>query len=111
MTTKDASVEDVSDDFRAIIRTKANESGKTISQLIHFTFDRRAVEEDGAKLLSFSAFELGVRSLQTNFSRSDIEEIFEECGVDDRKKISVDALVITLSSIFFINNVTILVFK
>eukprot|EP01041_Mallomonas_annulata_P011754 gene11754-24650_t len=93
MAGKPTSLEEVSDEFRAAVRLSANEAGKSVKQFLHGVFGPRAIVEGNAKLLSFAAFETGVKSLRKKFNKSDVEDIFEECDMDGNKRISVDALV------------------
>ena len=83
------------DDFITIIRTAANDAGKTIPVYLHSLLDGSTVASDNAKVLPYDAFESAVgylKNMKKKVSKTELKDIFDECNAAGGAGITVDSL-------------------
>jgi Ca2+-binding EF-hand superfamily protein len=83
------------DQFRAIIRSSANDASKTIPTFLSGLFEFVKAPEGSTGMLTFDDFEKGIctiRDIRRNIKRTELAEIFEECDENAILKISLDEL-------------------
>lgn len=99
MATIKSNLDEMVDEFRAVIRAAAAETSQTIVAFLHTTLDDLLIdgtqENAGKKVLTFDVFENGmyrVKSMRQRITRSDLEEIFEECDEHARSSFTIEEL-------------------
>ena len=83
------------DDFRAIIRTLAADTGASIAVFLHHNLDELAVLNEKRLMISFDNFQLGLSKftkLKQKFSSADLEDIFADCDEGEHELIAIDEL-------------------
>ena len=91
--------QDIADEFRALIRAAAAETGQTVAALVQSLFDDVVSpegEEGGSKKITYEQFEKGIymiKSIRHTIKRGDLEEIFEDCDEESHSNITINELV------------------
>lgn len=89
----------LADDFRAVFRSMASDTNKTISSVLHDTFDRYLVIDiaDNKSYLYLEKFELvcmSIKKFRNKFNKEDLQDIFDEIGPSSTSgKTTIDELI------------------